>query len=148
MNGDGIDGVTLFDGIDDILTFGDFAEDGVLAIEPGGSDVGDEKLASVGSGACVGHGENTGNVMLEVGAAFVFKFVAGTTATCSCRVSALNHEVGDDAVEGDAVIKSLVCQIEEIGGSDGSFGGKDGKLDVSLVGVKCDIFVRSHGVML
>ena len=42
---------------DDLLALDDFAEDGVVAGEPGRGGDSDEELAAVGSGAGVGHGQ-------------------------------------------------------------------------------------------
>ena len=62
---DRLDAVSLLDGIDDVLSFGDFAEHRVFSIEPVGGHVGDEELASVGSWACIGHGEDAGFGVFE-----------------------------------------------------------------------------------
>ena len=52
-------GAELLNLLDDIHTLDDGAEDGVLAIQPGGLDGADEELRAVGVGAGVGHGEDT-----------------------------------------------------------------------------------------
>ena len=48
------------------VAIGDFAEDDVPAVEPGGDDGGDEELAAVGVGAGVGHGEHEGLLVREL----------------------------------------------------------------------------------
>ena len=51
----GIQRVALLDGVNDILTRRNFAEDGVFAVEPVGHDMRDEKLAAVRVWAGVRH---------------------------------------------------------------------------------------------
>ena len=78
----------------------------MLAVEPGSRDVGHEELAAVGAGARVGHGEETGAVVLQAGGELVGELVAGAAHAGAGGIAALNHEVGDDAVEGDAVVEA------------------------------------------
>ena len=56
----------LLEGADDIHALGDLAKDDVLSVEPSGDDSGHEKLRAVGSGASVGHGQQTGAVVLQL----------------------------------------------------------------------------------
>ena len=102
----GTGGGTLDSG-DDVHTLNDTAEDDVLVVQPGGLDGADEELRSVGAGAGVGHGQNTGTgvlltevLVLELGA------VDGLTASSvtAGEVTTLDHELGDDPVEGRALV--------------------------------------------
>jgi len=104
-DGEGFDLVALLDGVDDVFAAGHLTEDGVLVIEIGAVDVGDEELAAVGAGSGVGHGDDSRLVAL-VGAAFdfVFEAVAGTAAAGAFGAAALDHEVGDYTVEIQAVL--------------------------------------------
>ncbi len=111
---DGLDAIALLDGIDDVLSFGDFAEHCVFAVEPVGGHVGDEELASVGSRACVGHGEDAGFGVFEGGVEFVTEAVTWAAHSCSGWVAALDHEVFDDAVKFDSVVISSFCEVEEV----------------------------------
>ena len=79
MDVDGIDGIALGDGIDDVLTFGDFTEYGVFAIEMWSRSVGHEELGTVGIRTSVGHGEDTCFFMFEVWLALTLKLVARAT---------------------------------------------------------------------
>ena len=137
---DGIDGVALADRIYDILILGaiDCAEDGVLAIEPGGGDMGDEELAAIGARARIGHGEETGAIMLESWSKFVGKFVAGAAHAGAGRVATLDHEIRDNAVEGEAIVEALACQIEEVGDGKGCLAGEEGGMDITLGSVHHD----------
>jgi hypothetical protein len=51
---------------DEVLSLGDFTEDDVLTVQPGGNDGGDEELGSVGVGSSVGHGEQEGLVVPQL----------------------------------------------------------------------------------
>ena len=55
VDDDGVDGVIGDDGVDDVLTFGGFTKDGVLAVEVRSGAMGDEKLRSIGVLSRVGH---------------------------------------------------------------------------------------------
>ena len=135
---------------DDVVAFDDFAEDGVLAGEPAGVGDGDEELAAVGVGAGVGHGELARLLEAVFGAAgFVGELVAGAAHAGAFGVAALDHELGDDAVEDGAVVelRALLAaavpvfgafgEADEVGDSDGrvfleeladdgAFGGLEG----------------------
>src|SRR5271167_4574426 len=85
--------VDFADLFDDVVAFDDFSEDGVLAGEPAGVGYGDEELAAVGVGACVGHGELALLLEAVFGAAgFVGELVAGAAHAGAFGVAALNHE--------------------------------------------------------
>ena len=80
------------------------AKDSVLAIEVRRRHCGDEKLASVGVGASIGHRQQVFDVVFQGKAArFVSKLfpvnalAAGSVAIG--KVSALAHEIGNDSVK-------------------------------------------------
>ena len=110
----------------------------MLAVEVRCGHVGDEELASVGSGAGVCHGEEAGAVMSESWCKLVCKAISRTAHAGSRGIAALNHEVGDHAVKGDPVVVAAACEIEEIGHRDGGLAGEEGGMDVALVGVHHD----------
>src|SRR5262245_12129143 len=87
------------------------AEDRVLAVEPGRILVGDKELAAVAAGSGVGHGEDAGAAVLEVRPALVLETVAGAAGAGTLRTAALNHEVRDDAMEGEPVVERLVLLL-------------------------------------
>lgn len=85
----------------------DAAEDGVLAVEPGRGGEGDEELGAVGVGAGVGHAQDAGAGVPQLGGDLVGEAVAvdgGAAAAGARRVAALHHEGRDHAVEDDAVV--------------------------------------------
>ena len=94
------------DGLDNVHTFGDGAEDNVLAVKPVGLDSAQEKLAAVGARACVGHreGARAGVLQLEV---LISELSAvdgfATCAVASGEIASLAHELGDDTVERGAL---------------------------------------------
>lgn len=64
--------------------------------------------------------------MLQVGADLVFEFAARedgfAAAAGSCRVAALDHEVGDDAVEGGVVVVGAGAEGGEVLAGFGGVG--------------------------
>jgi len=105
----------------------DLAEDDVLAIEPGGDDGGDEELRAVGVWTCVGHGEEAWLGVLE-GEVLVGELLSvdglAAGAVALSKVTSLEHEVGDDAVEGRAgVAEALLASAESAEVLDGARDG-------------------------
>jgi len=83
----------------------------MLAIQPGRLDGGDEELRSVGVRAGIGHGQIHGSLMLElevlIGKLLPVNRLAAAAVAVG-EVAALDHEVGDDAVETTPlVVKGL-----------------------------------------
>lgn len=77
------------------------------SIKPRGLDGGDKELGAIGVGASIGHRENTGASVLQ-DEVFVGEFLAidglATSAIMVREVSALEHEVGDHAMECGALV--------------------------------------------
>jgi len=106
-------GANSLDGLNDLHTLGHGTEDAMLAIQPGGLDGAQEELGSVGVGAGVGHGKNSGAGVLEgevlVGELFT---VDGLTAgaVAAGEVTTLTHEIVNDTMEGGALeVKGLAA---------------------------------------
>ena len=95
------------DGLNDVHALDDLAKDDVLAIEPAGDDGGDEELGAVGVGTAVGHGEEAGLGVAEL-VVLICELVAvdglAASAVAAGEVTALDHEVLDDAVELGALV--------------------------------------------
>lgn len=130
------------------LVVGNLAEDDVAAVQPGGHDGGDEELGAVAGfnllahihnrtelsaawtdvirvGAGVGHGQQTraGVLDLEV---LIGELLAvdglATSAVATGEVTTLEHELGDDTVEGRALVaeaRSTSAQLLEVLGGLG-----------------------------
>lgn len=125
-------GTGSLDGLDDLegLIVGNLAENDVAAVQPRGHDGGDEELGAVAVsrllariqheaqlgatweddirvGAGVGHGQQTraGVLDLEV---LIGELLAvdglATSAVATGEVTTLEHELGDDTVEGRATV--------------------------------------------
>jgi hypothetical protein len=92
---------------------GDAAEHGVLAVEPrtrvGGDD---EELAAVRVRPRVRHGEGAAHDELPV--ELVLERIARPAGARCRRIATLNHEVGDDAMERDAVVEALAGERHEV----------------------------------
>ena len=141
VDGDVLDGVVLADGIDDVLSFGGLAKDGVLAVEVGSGAVGDEELGAVGVGSRVGHGKDARLVVATVGLALALELVAWAAGARALGASALDHEVGDDAVEFQAIVKSAGGEMKKRGHRDRGVIGESGDIDVAFAGVEGDFNV-------
>ncbi len=63
------------------------------------------------AGAGVSHGEAAGNVEGEGGVELVLEVVAGVAHAGADGVAALDHEAGDDAVEGGSVVEGLAVDL-------------------------------------
>jgi len=103
----------------------DFTKDRVAHVQPRSRDGGDEKLAAVGTGAGVGHGEQTFLVEGDFTTALVFKGLSPdgfTSSTGASRVAALDHELFDDSMEDDAVVVAVLYVGAEV-----------------LAGLRCDV---------
>jgi hypothetical protein len=130
--------------VNDVLALDNSSEDDVLAVEPGAGDEGDEELGAVGSGAGVGHGQQVGDIVLLLE---VLILELGTVdglasgAVLVGEVTALSHEVGDDAVEGGSLVaKALLSSAE----SPEVFGGLGHDVVVELEGDLADGFATDR----
>src|SRR5580693_6332722 len=96
--------------IGDILAFDYFAEDCVFAGEPRRGSERDEELRAVGIGAGVGHRELAGLVeFVRRAFGFVLELIAGATHTGARRITALDHELGDHAMEDGSIVETVVA---------------------------------------
>ena len=103
-------------GLDVVVTIDDLSEDDVLSVEPGGLGGADEELGSVGVGTSVGHGQDSGGIVLEL-EVLILELVAvdglASSSVVVGEVTALAHEVGDDPVEDTALVaESLLSSAE------------------------------------
>lgn len=92
-------GTVALDLLDDIQTLNNRAEDGMLAIQPGGLDSADEELGSVGVGSSVGHGEDTRSSVLEDEVLISELLTVDGLATSAvasgevCKIEKIRHEI-------------------------------------------------------
>ena len=104
------------------------AEEGVVLVEGVDGLLGDEELAAVGVGSGVGHGQLAGPVEVQVGIELVVEAVAGIAHAGAGGVAALDHELGNDAMEGGAVVERLVVLLlvgRGVGPVLGALGQRD-----------------------
>ena len=76
--------------------------------------MGDEELAAVGAGSCIGHRKDAGAIVLQGRVKFIGETITGVAHTCASRISALDHEVRDHTVEDGIVIESLAGQENKV----------------------------------
>ena len=94
----------------------------------------DEELAAVRVRAGVRHRERAALDPVLVG--LVLELVAGPARAGAGRVTALDHEVGDDAVEHDAVVEALPGEALEVLDGLGRVGRVELELDRAVIGVE------------
>ena len=97
----------LFHFLENVLSLSNLSEDSVLSIEMRSRNEAEEELRSVGVGTSVGHGEDTGTVVLVnevliVELSSVDRFTSGTVS--NSEISTLCHEAGDDSVPDAALV--------------------------------------------
>src|ERR1700712_1506345 len=89
---------------------GDLAPHRILVVEEGSVVEADEELAVAGIRARrTRHRRGAADMRLLV--EFGLEFLAGTARAGALRTSGLRHESVDDAMENDAVVKSLAHQF-------------------------------------
>ena len=135
---------TLFDLLklfNDIHAIDHFTEDGVVHVQPWCFNGGDEELAAVGAGACVGHSEQAGFVEFNIACALVFEVFAPdrfASAAGPGRIAALNHEILNDAVKNHAIIVAVLAVGGEVFASLWSDVFEEFEGDRALGGFECD----------
>lgn len=107
----------------DVHALNDGTEDDVPVVQPGSLDGSDEELGTVGVGSGVGHRHHTRSGVLQ-GEVLVLELVAvdglATGAVVVGEVATLAHEVGDDTVEGGALVAEALLACAQ---SPEVFGG-------------------------
>src|SRR5690349_11000588 len=92
---------------DHVVSLDDFPENTVLVVEPGRRGHSDEELAAVGIRPGIGHGQQAGFGVLQLGMKLIGELVARTAAARSFGAAALNHEIRYDAMKDEAVVERL-----------------------------------------
>lgn len=123
-----------FDSLDNVHALLDLSKDGVLTIQPAADNGGDEELGSIGVGSSIGHRQETwgGVLQLEV---LIGKLVAidglATGTVSSSEISSLQHELGDDAMEGTSLVGELLGVVTDTEGTE-VFGGLGNDVGIEL----------------
>ena len=104
----------------------------MFAIQMGLWTMSDKELAAVGIGAGIRHGEGTGLMFPVV--SFIRKAVSRIATPGPGGVAALDHEVGDNAVESGIVIVAVFNQKDKIIHRFGSIGGEEFQYQIAAVG--------------
>jgi len=96
-----------FNLLDNIHAFDDLSENDVFSVQPRSFGGANEKLRPIGVGSGVGHGQNSGSGVLQL-EVLILEFVSvnrlSTSSVVVGEVATLAHEVGDDTVEGGALV--------------------------------------------
>ena len=111
---DFLDGVAHADRVDHILALRGDTKDRVASIQVRSGHMGDEKLAAVCSRTRICHGEDAGLVVHETGFDLVLEAVAWASTASAGWVAALDHELGNHAMEGDAIVVAAFGEVQEV----------------------------------
>ena len=85
-----------------------------MVLEPRRRDDRHEELGTARIGAGIGHSQDTGFAEIEARTEFIRNRLFRAAAARTRRVAALDHEIGNDAMENRAIIKTGFCQIYKI----------------------------------
>merc|ERR1711997_347833 len=128
-----------FDGFDNVHTVEHLSKHDMLPIQPLGLDSGDEELRAVGVLASIGHRQPAGALVLQ-SEVLVLELVPvdrlSASSVSSGEVSALEHEVLDDSMEGAALVSLRLLpggQRGKVLHSSGHHISKQSDLDGSSV---------------
>src|SRR3974390_2511134 len=88
-----------------ILPFHHFAENRVAIVEPRRWSYGDKELAAIRVGTGIGHRQLASLGVLQKRMEFVGEFVAWISGASAARAATLDHELGNDAVKRQPIIK-------------------------------------------
>jgi len=83
--------------------------------------------------------------VLEFGVELVLEVVAGSAGTCALWAAALDHEIVDDSVEGEAIVKAIASEFFEVGNGFGCFVVEQLDAKFTFIGGKSGNF---HGQSL
>lgn len=130
--------------VEDFGALEQLAEDGVFAVEMGCGGKGDEELRAVCVGALVGHAHDAPGVVSQGGADLVVEELRGRVVDgrrrlglwVGCGAASLDHEAGDEAVEGAAVVEAGGAEGEEVFGRLGDRLAEELELDVAARGMQ------------
>ena len=70
-------------------------------------------------------------------AGFVIELVAGVAGARTLRTAALDHEVRDHAVPGQAVVETFADELDEVTRGFGGGVGEEFDLDGAFICVEC-----------
>lgn len=103
--------------VNNIHAVDDLSKDSVLSVQVRRGSQSNEELAAVGGWTAVGHGQDTLARVDERAVKFILKLAAVdglSTTTSTGWVTTLNHEVGNDAVEDDAVVFACIGEAGKV----------------------------------
>ena len=99
-------GANSFNWFDNFLAGWYSSEDDMSSVKPVGISSGDEELTSIGSGSSIGH-RNAERFVFEL-EVFIGESISvdrlASSSVSSSEITALDHEVGDNSVEGTSCV--------------------------------------------
>ena len=116
QHGDAVDFVTLLNLVDHVQTVNHFAKNRMVAVEVGGilAVVADEKLRTARIPSPVSHRKNPPIVVLVFAGKFTINGVAWSASTGTRWVAPLDHEIRNDTVKFNPVVKTLLSQRNKV----------------------------------
>lgn len=130
---DGRNRVASANRIHDFQSLGDFAKDGVFTIEMRRRAVRNEELAAIGRWSAIRHGKNAGFRMFERGSKFIDKRIARAARAGAVGIAALDHEIGNDAMELQSIVITPGRQVQKICDRDRGLISEKGEMNVAFV---------------
>src|SRR3989449_4739467 len=133
---------------DHVQSLGDLSENGVDSVKVRLGRMAHEELTAAGVLSSVCHGQRPRHVLVDVLLGLALDGVTGAARAHASLpglgdgVTALNHEVGDHAVELGAVVESRVCELLEVGDGDRHLVGEQLHVDRAFRGLENGLFVR------
>src|SRR5437764_1547957 len=140
--------VVLGDLVHHVLPLAHLSEHGVDAVEVRLWGVADEKLAAPRVLAGVGHGEGARDVLVDVLVRLALDRVARpagadpSLAGLGVGIAALDHEVGDHAMEPGSVVEPGVGELLEVGHRARRLVGEQVYFDAAFDGLEYGLLVR------
>src|SRR5581483_6939928 len=127
--------------VDDVHAGNHTTEHGVARIEVWLRRVRDEPLTAAGVRPGIErHADGAAQIRTLV--QLVADRIAGTAFTVAAWIAVLNHEVGNDAVDAQAVEKSLARQTDEVLRRERRVEDRERDLNRALVGIH--VYLRRH----
>src|SRR3989442_3041116 len=112
----------------------------------------DEELAAAGVFTGVRHGERAGHVCVHVALGLALDGVArparaeAALAGLRVGVAALDHEIGDHAMEPGPVVEPRIGELLEVGDGVGRLVSVELELDAALLGLHPGLLVRHYSL--
>src|SRR6202035_111235 len=133
---DVLDPVARLDAVEHLLAGDHLPEDRVAAVEMRLGREGEEELAAAGVRAGERHADPPAGVAPAID--LVADGVARAAEAVAAGIAALHHEVGNDAMEGEAVVEALAGEVEEVEAGQRRVGAVEAEGERASAGAPLD----------